>query len=346
MTMACGAGCVLSLVLAAGSKETGFAGPFLLVLYAWLFRRAIPRRAWGILIAAAFAAVFLFAAARFGLQPAASKIFTEKPVYLGGSLGQIFSIQPRIWAFLIANTTWPLHLSADYGAQNVAWISWKIAFAVLAVLLVIQIFLSFKSRLALFGTFIFWAGLAPVSNFIPIYRPIGDRFLYMPMAGLAALLCAAILLVHSRLLFALLVSAAFVAESAFASLTWQRQAVFANPLNLWRDTVAKSPFSVTAADNFGYALSNAGKYDEALSAFGRALRLTREHYADAWAGAAITLDRMGRTSDANASLQKAVAIDPRYASPRELVESMTEDADTAAAIEKILARMPGPTPSP
>lgn len=40
---------------------------------------------------------------------------------------------------------------------------------------------------------------------------------------------------------------------ALAALTWRRQEVFANSLNLWTDTFAKAPFSDTAANNLGYA---------------------------------------------------------------------------------------------
>jgi len=343
-TILCGSACVILLVLAAGSKETGLMSPLLLVLYAWIFRGMKPTRAWGILVGAACVAVGIFTVARFSLQPEVSKIFTEKPGYIGGSLGEVFKIQPRIWAFLFSNAIWPTHLSADYVPQNVAWITLPWALAALALLLAVQAALSLKSRLALFGALMFWLGLAPVSNFLPLFRPIADRFLYMPMAGVAAIVCGGLLLVRNKRLFQLAGAAVLLLSVPLGILTWQRQAVFANSLNLWRDTTAKAPFSQTAADNLGYALLDAHEYSAALASFSRALALTQGKHADAWAGAALTLDRVGRFSESEAALRKAIAIDARYGTPRALVEAVTMDKGTAADIEKIVARMSASSP--
>ena len=332
--------CVVSLVLAAASKETGFAGPFLLALYAWLFRRESPRKAWIVLLAAAFVAVGAFGAARFGLQPAVSRIFTEKPGYIGGSLGQVFLLQPRVWALLLANAAWPLHLSADYTPQNLAWITLPAAIAALVFFVGAQFLLAMKSRLALLGAVIFWLGLAPVSNFIPIFRWAADRFLYLPMIGLAAMLCSALLLASGRKLFTALCMIALAPVLALVPLAWQRQAVFANSLNLWTDTIKKSPYSATAADNLGYAQIDDGDYQASLNSFERALQITHAVHADAWAGAAIALDKLNRAADAEIAMGKAIANDPQYANPKALVEFLVADQASADAIQKILDRMP------
>jgi tetratricopeptide (TPR) repeat protein len=291
-------------------------------------------------------AVGIFIAARFALQPEASKIFTEKAAYIGGSLAEVFKIQPRIWVFLVANTAWPLQLSADYVPQNVAWISLPSALAALVLLLAIQGVLAFKSRLALFGMAAFWLGLAPVSNFLPLFRPIADRFLYMPMLGVAATACAALLLLRGSHAFRFASATMMALTIWLACLAWQRQAVFASPLNLWRDTVAKAPFSPTAADNLGYALLNTGENAEALNFFGRALQLTNKKHVDAWAGAAIALDRAGRYADAEGALGQAIALDSRYGKPQELVEAVAMDGKTADALDKILSRIPPPQSNP
>ncbi|MGH8046291.1 MAG: tetratricopeptide repeat protein [Chthoniobacterales bacterium] len=360
-TIACGAACVVSAFLAAASKESGFVVPLILALFAWIFRGAKPHRAWGILLAAVFVVVGSFVVARFALPPEVSKIFPQKPQYIGGSLGAVLQLEPRVWVFLFSKVAWPLHLSADYMPQDVAaifplhfpaeytpqtitWILFTCAIAVLAVLLAVQTILSLKSRLALLGTSIFWLGLAPVSNFIPLFRPVADRFFYMPMAGIAATVCAALLLAQRKRFFQIAGGAIFLIAIALGCLAWQRQAVFANPLNLWRDTTANSPNSWTAADNLGYALGDAGDYDGALKAFGRALQLTNEKQPDPWAGAAMILERMGRHGDAGTVLQKAIALDPRYARPQELVEAVTMNPEDAAEIEKILERSRQPAP--
>ena len=337
-----GGACVLALFLAAASKETGYMGPPLLALYGWLYHRNSRRAPWLALVGAAFLVVGALAVARFALEPAVSKIFTHKPGYIGGSLGGTLLIQPRIWTFLLANAAWPLHLAADYRPQNLAWITLPGALVALALVVAAQAVLAWKSRLALFGAAIFWLGLAPVSNFIPLFQPIGDRFLYLPVAGLASMLCAALLLAsRRRWLFGGLSITSACALIFFGMLAFQRQAVFASPLALWTDTVKKSPASTTAFNGLGYALSDAGRYDEALQAFGRALGGSRD-YADAWAGAAITLDRMGRTTDAESTLAKAIVIDPRYGKPAELLDAVAIDQKSAQALEIILARRQTP----
>jgi hypothetical protein len=333
-----GIGCVCALFLSAASKETGFAGPLLLGLFWLLYHRKDRRAPWIALLAAATLAVGAFAFARFALEPTVSKIFTEKPHWLGGSLGTTLLVQPRIWAFLFSNVAWPFHLAADYTPQNLAWISLPWALVALVVVVGVQVFLAIKSRLALLGFFVFWLGLAPVSNFIPIFQPIGDRFLYLPMVGLAAMLCAALALAGTqRMLFANLCAASVAIFAFLCVVNVHRQAVFSNPLALWTDTVRQSPFSATAEDGLGYALIDAAHYDEALQAFTRAVNL-RPSYADAWAGGAITLEKMGRYTDADAALDKAVANDPRYAHPQELLDAVATDRETAARLEDILAR--------
>lgn len=337
-TLLRGAGCVLALFLSAASKETGFAAPLLLGLFWLLYHRQDRRAPWIALLVASTITVGAFAFARFALEPAVSKIFTVKAAWLGGSLGATLLIQPRIWVFLFSNVAWPFHLAADYTPQNLAWITLPWALVTLAGVLGVQVFLAIKSRLAIFGFFVFWLGLAPVSNFIPIYQPIGDRFLYLPMVGLAAMLCAALALVSARrMLFANLCAASMATFVFLCVVNVHRQAVFANPLALWTDTVRQSPFSATAHDGLGYALIDAAQYNDALQAFTRAINL-RPSFADAWAGGAIALEKMGRYADADTALDKAVAIDPRYAHPQELLDAVATDRQTAAGLEDILAR--------
>ncbi|HEY8903090.1 MAG TPA: tetratricopeptide repeat protein [Chthoniobacterales bacterium] len=337
-TLLRGAGCAIALFLSAASKETGFAGPLLLGLFWLLYHRKDRRAPWIALLVASTIAVGAFAFARFALEPAASKIFTAKPEWLGGSLGATLLIQPRIWAFLFSNVAWPFHLAADYAPQNLAWITLPWALVALAAVLGIQVFLAIRSRLARFGFATFWLGLAPVSNFIPIYQPIGDRFLYLPMVGLAAMLSAALALASTRrMLFANLCAASMATFAFLCVVNVHRQAVFANPLALWTDTVRQSPFSATAQDGLGYALIDAGRYSDALQAFTRAINL-RSSFADAWAGGAIALEKMGRYTDADTALDKAVAIDPRYAHPQELLDAVATDRQTAASLEDILTR--------
>jgi len=340
-----GVGTVLAFLLACASKETGIAGPFLLGIYWLLYRRDEAGKRWAVLIGASFLVAFAFLGARFYFQPEVSHIFIHPPQYLGGSLAKVFEIQPRLWVFQLTCIFWPFGLSADYVPANVAWLSLPVALIVLALFLGLQALLGWRSRLALFGAAIFWLGLAPASNFVPMFRPLADRFLYLPMIGLALALGGFLLLaVPRREVFGLLVAACAIVLIPLAALTWQRQSVFASPLNLWRDTLAKSPFSDTAANNLGYALFTAGEYQESLDAFERALQLTKGTKADARAGSAMALERLGRPASAEEALRQAIALNPLFADPPKLVEALLSNEEHAAVLQQINDRLTPPRP--
>jgi len=339
--LAWAAGCVAAALLGCAAKETGVAIVPLVGLYGLLFRRGAGR-AWVGLTVAVGAVAGAFFAARFGLQPKVSHIFLQPPTYLGGSLGMVFEIQPRLWAFLVKNVLWPTGLSADYVPQNVAWLSLPMALVALGILVAIQGVLAWKSRLALFGAAIFWIGLAPVSNFVPLYRPLADRFLYLPMVGVA-LTVAGVLLMSAgwAALFRCLAGVVGLSLVPLGVLTLQRQVAFSSPLHLWEDTLRKSPASDTAANNLGFALLDLGKYNEALGAFARALQLTQEKKADAWAGAALAFEDSGQPAKADAALGKAIALEPIYGDPDKLLRALMTTPEKAEVFRKIVARRSG-----
>ncbi|MFZ4682072.1 MAG: tetratricopeptide repeat protein [Terrimicrobiaceae bacterium] len=335
-----GVGAVVAFLLACASKETGIAGPFLLGIYWLIFRRDEPGKRWAVLIGASFLVALAFLSARFYFQPPVSHIFTKPPQYLGGSLAKVFEIQPRLWTFQLTCLFWPFGLAADYVPQNVAWISLPAGLVSLAVLLAVQGLLGWKSRVALFGAAIFWLGLAPVSNFLPMYRPLADRFLYLPIVGVAVSLGGLLLLaVARREIFGPALVVCAIGLMPLAALTWQRQAVFSSPLNLWQDTVAKSPLSDTAASNLGYALLDAGSYEESLNYFYRAVKLTNGGNDNALAGSALAFEKLGRPDKAEAALLEAIAVNPLNASPPKLLEALMTDPERAAVLQQINDRL-------
>ncbi len=332
-------GCLLAVLLACGSKEVGVVAPFLLLLCGLLFRGEESVRRWLGLSAGALVVAAGFLVARFSLQPAESEIFLHKPEYLGGSLTMTLQIQPRIWAFLVRAIFWPTGLSADYVPQNVGTLSLPWVIGILLGFLIFQALAAWKSRLAALGVAVFWLGLVPVSNFVPIYRPVADRYLYLPMVGIAMMLCGLLLLVsHRAVLWKTLLAMMAVVVLALASLTWRRQEVFANSLNLWTDSSAKSPFSDTAANNLGYALLEKNDYPAALAAFQKAANLSQGKKPNVWAGAAVTLEKLDRPRDAENALRRAIELDAIYSDPRQVVKSMLITKEQAAVLEQILQR--------
>lgn len=354
-TVAWATGALLALLSACASKETGAIGPFLLTAYAVIFhgkRTTSPgrheqnagisrsAREFAPLIATAALVTAGFYLARFGFQIRDSLIFTHTPPRLGGSIMGFLTIQPRLWAFLIKNIAWPVGLSADYTPQNIAWLSLPVALGILLAVITIQFLLARKSPLAAFGAWMFWLGLAPVSNFIPLFRPLADRFLYLPMMGVALMLAGGLTLLApqtARRRLALGVVALLLIPLAMLNL--QRQSVFASPLALWRDTANTSPFSDTAANNLGYALLDADDFQAALDSFQRAWNLTNGKKPDAAAGAALVFEKLGNAESAEKALIEAIKLDARYAKPEQLTQALIMTSEHAMALQKITERI-------
>ncbi len=323
--------CVASLFCAAASKESAWLAPFLLAVLPW----PPDRRRWRIL-AAGIAAVACFAIARQLLKPEVSLIFSQEPPYAGGSFLGTLQVVPRILLLHLTHIVWPAHLSADYTPASIRSLTLPAALTVMILLLAWQTWTSRGKRAALLGVAVFWLALIPVSNLVPIYRPAADRYLYLPMAGLCLWGCAICPWKHRWP-----TSAAWAAAIlACLPLTLARQTVWNNSLSLWRDTVRKSPESITATTNLGSALSDAGDLAGALASFNRAATLAKPGppFPATAAGAAIVLEAMGDRANADAAFRMAVEGDPVYADPDLLVKSLRSERKHADKLRPIAER--------
>jgi len=290
-------------------KESGLTTSLLLVAYWFLFRRNETKTPWLIFLGAAIFATVVFLAARLYFAPPNPSYLT----YLGGSLAQVFWIQPRIWIFMMGKLALPDSLSADYLVEDVAHFSTPISLAILLVVLSLQGWLSWKSRLGALGVAFYWLGLATVSNFIPLYRPMADRFYYLPMAGVALQLAALFLMtLKLRAGFWLALTPWLILLLLLALSTVIREDVFASDFALWSDTVQVSPNSALAHSNLGRSLYQRGKVDESMHELQKALALHSD-YADAHYNIGIILYHKKRLDEAIAHFRRALEIKPAMA---------------------------------
>jgi len=331
------AACVAGFFLAVGSKENGIAGPPVLICYWLLFRRNEARTGWIVLCAASCVVVGLFLIARFTLPPATSVIFTHKPKILGDSLQEAMFIQPRIFACYLRNIVWPHDLCADYGPYSVRNFDSTVSMVVVLAVIGVQAFFSTQNRMFALGAALFWLALLPVSNLVPIYRPMADRFLYLPMTGVAIML-ASIPWERRRVMHGTCMVVVVLIAGALACVTFQREKVWHDSLALWSDTARVNPQSADSQTGLGSALLDAGKPAESVAAFERAIQLRKGHAADDYAGMALSLDAMGEKSKADEAFKKAVKIDGRYAHPDSLVEAMIWERKDAAKLKVIAYR--------
>jgi len=325
-------GCVACSLLAIASKESGIAAPAVIGLYWLLFRRGERDSFWPVAIAGAKLVVILFLVARFLLEPSPSRIFETRPQYPGGSLWAALAIEPRILALYAQFILLPVNLCADYGLYSVRHLPLPVALVVVAALVAAAVLAIRSDRRMALAAALVVVPLLPVSNLVPIYRAAADRYLYLPLAGMALAvgLCfdgpwlAGRPRLRERMLMAGLAAAMLLGLA-----TTERQRVWASSLALWDDTFRKNPMAYTAASGLGEALREAGLLPEAERAIRKAIRLCDETRGDAWAALALILDAQGRTADADAALDRALEVDARLVDPDARVAALAMERSFA-----------------
>jgi len=298
--------CALASVMC---KESGLTTALLLIVYWFLFRRREAKGPWLCFLGAAIAVTAAFLTARFLIAPPNPTYLN----YLGGSLAQVFWIQPRIWVFMMGKLVWPEQFSANYVPEDMHGLFPPIAMSILLAVVVAQGWLAWRSRIGALGVAFYWLGLSTVSNFFPLYRPMADRFYYLPMAGVVLQLAALFLMtLKSRAGFWAAMAPCLLILVPLTLLTFNRQAVFASDFALWSDTAQASPRSALAHSNLGRSLDQIGRVDEAIAELQTALYLYPD-YADAHYNLGIVLYRRGQIDQAMVHLQTALQVNPRMA---------------------------------
>jgi protein O-mannosyl-transferase len=334
-------GCAGLCFLAVASKESGIAAPMILGAYWWLFRRADPRRFWSLAVGGGKLAALAFLAARFLLEPAQSAIFEAKPQYPGGSFLGAMAIEPRILALYAQLVAFPANLCADYGLYSVRHLPLPVAIVILAGLVVAAAVAIRADRRIALACAIIVLPLIPVSNLFPIYRAAADRYMYLPMAGVALavgwLLDGPWLAARPRLREKATI-ACMAAAVLLAMACVERQKVWATPLALWDDTFRKNPVAYTAASGLADSLLEAGRLLEAERAAREAIRLSDGKRGDPFATLALVLDAQGREADAFAAASKALEVQPSLADPEARVRVLAMERQMADDWGRLLER--------
>jgi len=167
-------------------------------------------------------------------------------------------------------------------------------------------------RPVFFSLAYFIVSLFPVSGFFSVYffrySFVADHFQYLAAIGPLALAIAGIP-VRRRFLVPALCSVVLVGS---ATLSWQQSRIYATPLTLWRDTLAKNPDAWMAHTNLGAELDDQGRTSEAVAEYEAALRINPND-AGAHNNLAAHLAQLGRESEAIREWEQALRIQPRSA---------------------------------
>jgi tetratricopeptide (TPR) repeat protein/4-amino-4-deoxy-L-arabinose transferase-like glycosyltransferase len=173
-----------------------------------------------------------------------------------------------------------------------------------------------KPALGFLGIWFFLI-LAPTSSFIPLGDPIAEHRMYLPLAAVVTGVVVAVFVLGKRLLSKQSGSvlgwmACGFAVVALAVLTIQRNRDYISDIAIWDDTVAKCPQNPRAHQNLGFALSQIGKFQEAIEQYEQALRI-KPDYAEAHRNLGIALSQIGKFQEAIGQYEQALRINPDFA---------------------------------
>jgi Flp pilus assembly protein TadD len=243
----------------------------------------------------------------------------------GGTVG--FGAGIAWWAYAITQfraiatylqlSLWPSPLLFSYGL-TLGGPSWRLAMDAVIVLGLagISVLGALRgSKLGFLGVW-FFVILAPSSSIVPVSTELmAEHRVYLSLAAVACLVAIAGHTLIGRLgagarLAAILGFGATVAVAAAEiAATRSRNEVYSSVYALWADTVAKSPDDAGARNNFGNALVDAGRFDDAIEQFRAASRIS-PGYSDPHQNLGNVLTRMGRDAEAVSEYRLAVPGNP------------------------------------
>jgi len=190
----------------------------------------------------------------------------------------------RSVVWYLTKTVAPFSLSALYPSpETVGILEGPFLFSLLFLVAatVALIYSTRYTRKALFGALFFFITLLPVLKLIPFGAggaPVADRYMYIPAIGLFFMAGEGVNALLLRKAGGeggkkLLMLFVIVVIAVFGILSFQRSKVWHDDVTLWSDVVKKYPDTVVAHYNLGRFYQQQGQYDEAVAAYGNALRL-------------------------------------------------------------------------
>ncbi len=158
--------------------------------------------------------------------------------------------------------------------------------------------------LASFGIFVYLLLLSPTSSIIPIQDVLQERRLYLPFIGLALVVVEFLRRVEWRQRVTIEACVLIV----MVALTYQRSALWGDPIQLWGDASAKSPDKFRPRFQLAHAYYVRGRLREALDTYAIASKLGPPDYR-LLVDYGLALDHSKQYSDALDKLRQATTLE-------------------------------------
>ncbi len=245
-----------------------------------------------------------------------------KPVY-GSLIERIVYLPAHIFSF-IKLAVFPAEPNADYVfayPEGFFDISNLIGLLAVCGLMVSSLAIYKKSKPMSFGIWWFLVTLSPVYNLIPLFNPLADRYLYIPVLGF----CMAAALVlndvvksqmnrpgRSRIVTVILV---VCIAGLYSTVTIARNRDWKDGLTLWSKTVKSSPGSSVARGSLGHAYQQLGRLEEAIEQYKKAVAIYPDDYK-AHYNLGVVYAQQGFFDRAIESYQRSIRSNPAYPNAR------------------------------
>ncbi|HRR72523.1 MAG TPA: tetratricopeptide repeat protein [Syntrophorhabdaceae bacterium] len=130
-----------------------------------------------------------------------------------------------------------------------------------------------------FSVFWFIIQLIPTSTLIPRIDIINERHFYLAGWVIFLLFSSCIVYVFAKIInnMKCMWVTVIVLAMLAGGFTIARNHIYRNEIALWEDTVKKSPNKARGYNNLGYAYFLAGRYDDAIRAYKKALEINPNH---------------------------------------------------------------------
>jgi protein O-mannosyl-transferase len=269
--------CIISGVLAVGSKEIAVTLPFFILLYEWFFFRDLDttwlrRNLPYISIVIAIGIILTLFYLRGVHQSSFTEWYSDRDFNLGQRVLTEFRIVLMYLGLIFVPNPGRLNLDYDFPLSYtlINPPTTLLAILVVAGLIIFAIFLAKRERLISFAILWFFGNLAIESSVIPL-ELVYEHRTYLPSMFVVFL---AVIMVNHYLKPRWAQVLVFCCVTAvFSFWTFQRNIVWHDEISLFQDCLMKSPHKSRTHNNYGLALMGKGRVDEAIAQCSQAVEL-------------------------------------------------------------------------
>ena len=309
-------GCIISGLLAIGSKETAATLPLFIFLYEWYFFQNLSRSWLRQHLIHIILTLVLLAAVSFlylGNNPI-ERLMSDYE-FRPFTLSQRLFTQYRVVIFYLSLLVFPhparLNLDHDFPLSQsiIDPFSTVLAFCAIIIFIGVGLFLARREKLISFCIIWFFGTLAIESSIVGL-EIIFEHRMYLPsMFAIVLVVVLADRYLQSHILKMVIGCSVIM---VFAVWTYERNGVWRDELVFWNDVVKKSPQKARPHNNLGNALKRKGEIETAIRHYNRALQINPS-YSMAHNNLGTALAAQGRIEDALFHFTKALEIRPNYA---------------------------------